>query len=387
MKKIEISLLDYLDVESNIEEKYQNIKNDFIDMKIQDDKYKLKLFLYLLAQISNYHYRCANFFDKIEKIILYFKGEIKKYYSNSELFHIFNKSKRILLFLFEENLIIFNESIAKTFFTEEYFDANYLQYFLPEIKPYINEKWALKYAYNEKYSNILKEETPTNFYENRKISENDELICKIIRKDLIEDFIIYVNKNQYSLNSTINPSIYETNLFLTAKKIIKLVDYTVFYGSNQIFNYLTKNGAQLNQGLLKYAIHGQNAEIFHILEEIFQEEIKQTNKNLTYYPKGNLKCDLYKLAIKCHHNDFANYIYDNYLLESEFNTDDFSICCIQYYNFIQITNDIINESSFYYICKYDNYILANILLKEINVDINKKTIFQTIFNTIQTLWI
>ena len=59
----------------------------------------------------------------------------------------------------------------------------------------------------------------SDFYENGKIGENDYESGKVIQRDLIEEFIIYVNKNCYSVNSTIKSSIYETNKFFYSNEV------------------------------------------------------------------------------------------------------------------------------------------------------------------------
>lgn len=64
-----------------------------------------------------------------------------------------------------------------------------------------------------------KQDTITTFY--------DEIL-KIIQKDLIDEFIIYVNKNFYPIKSTIGPSIYETNNFLLKNEDVTLIEYEVF---------------------------------------------------------------------------------------------------------------------------------------------------------------
>ena len=117
--------------------------------------------------------------------------------------------------------------VKKIIKNEKYLNAKYPQYFQPEIQPFLNEEWFPKYETNKLVAD-LKKELPSDFYENRKIGENDYGICKLIQKDLIEEFIIYANKNCYSVNSTINPSIYETNNFLFKYKI-KLIEYAAFF--------------------------------------------------------------------------------------------------------------------------------------------------------------
>ena len=64
-------------------------------------------------------------------------------------------------------------------------------------------------------------------------------ICELIRNDDIKEFIIYFNLNQFSLNMTIEPSIYETNSFLCEKNP-SLIEYSTFFGSIQILSFYFK---------------------------------------------------------------------------------------------------------------------------------------------------
>lgn len=68
MKNIQINLLDFLDHEDDIEEKYQNLIHIFNEIKIHDDNYKIKSLFYLILKIANNHHRESDFFAKIEKI-------------------------------------------------------------------------------------------------------------------------------------------------------------------------------------------------------------------------------------------------------------------------------------------------------------------------------
>ena len=269
MGKIQTNLLEYLDHGDNIEKKFQELINIFDDFKIHDNQFKIKPLLYLILHISNNHHRESEFFLKIEKILQLFKDDIKKYFSNKELFCIFKSNKRLLLYLLEENMMVMDEYIVKRLTkNDKYIKAKYPQYFQPEIQPFINKKWFPKYETNEeeeKNERIedLKKELPSDFYEKRKIGENDAEICKIIQNDLIEEFIIYINKNCYPIKSTINPSIYETNNFLLKQKEISLIEYASFYGSNQIFNYLRQNGAELKSSLWIYAVFLKKIKFYH----------------------------------------------------------------------------------------------------------------------------
>lgn len=217
MRNIQEKLLTYIEDESNDEKNYCELNNNFDEIKIREDQHRLMSFLHLLTKISNNHHRGSNFFIKIDRILQNFQDDMKKYYSNSEIFNIFKSNKRILLFLIEQRILIIDEYFVKTITNGKYINAKYPQYFSPEIKPFLNEKWFPKSDpdYNQnKWIEEINKELPDNFYENRKIGENDRFICKLIQKDSVEEFITYVNKTNYSLNSEIYSSIFETNYLL-----------------------------------------------------------------------------------------------------------------------------------------------------------------------------
>ena len=140
MTKIQRNLLDFIDNDDNIEENFQNLKTLFDDQKIQEDQNDLLLLLSLITDIANNHHRVPNFYEKIDKILLYLKNTIQKYYSNFEIFDIFKSNKRILLFFIEEKILIIDQSITNKITTEKFIKANYPLYFSPEIKLFVNEK-------------------------------------------------------------------------------------------------------------------------------------------------------------------------------------------------------------------------------------------------------
>ena len=372
MKTIQNFFLNYINNEANVEENYQNLIQILDDIKIYENQHKVKSLFYLTIKISNNHYRGSDFFNKIEKILLLFKDKMKKYFSNSELFHIFKSNKRLLLFLFEENIMVMDEFIVKNIINNrKYIKYKYPQFFQPEIQPFIHEEWFQKYEAKEDDDEIeeiklveeLKKELPNNFHEKRKIGENDDYICFLIQKDSIEDFITSINKNPFSVNSTINSSIYETNNYLLKKQSsTSLIEYAAFYGSIQIFNYLRLNNVTLRQSLWLYTIHGKNAELIHLLE---QDGIKPVD--LTYK-----KC--VKESLKCHCNDIVNYFKDNFLKDAESNSQNILDRSLKYYNFQFISN--IDKSSFYSLCHYDYYTFVDILLKKKVININETQILK-----------
>ena len=149
------------------------------------------------------------------------------------------------------------------------------------------------------------------FTECRIKGQNASYICELIRQDSVEEFITYVNKNNISLSSVINESIFETNSFLINKNP-QLIEYAAFFGSIQIFQYIKINCPKLLNGdLWLYGIHSNNAEMIHILEE---NQI---------FPKDRSYEECMIESIKCHHNEIVNYIRDMLYDKSKSNEDKF----------------------------------------------------------------
>ena len=89
-------------------------------------------------------------------------------------------------------------------------------------------------------------------------------------------------------------------------------------------------------------------------------------------------------AIKCHHNDVANYFFDNFTdqdrerkeVEDNFGNNMLSYS-YHYYNFNFLSNFVDNKFIFYYACKY-NYVRLYEILLETKPDINiNDTVIQT----------
>ncbi|KAK8889215.1 hypothetical protein M9Y10_033961 [Tritrichomonas musculus] len=116
-----------------------------------------------------------------------------------------------------------------------------------------------------------------------------------------------------SLKGDINTSIYDTNTFLLGKNIT-LIQYAAFFGATQIFKYLFMNGAELRVSLWNFAVHSDNSEIIHFIEEN-KDKIKEKSFfsiQVAQITQNNY-IDFLKESIKCHHNDVANYILNNFL--------------------------------------------------------------------------
>ena len=362
---IQENLLKLLDDERNDEEKYDDLCQILEDIKIRDNCHELRLFLRFISKISDNYHRNPTFFMKIDRILGLFKDEIKQYYSNTEIFNIFKKNKRILLFLLEEKIMFIDEYILKIMTSMKYKNEKYPQYFAPEIKSIVNEKYQNNNDFDKKLLvEWANKELPENFNVLRKEGENKNFICKLIRNDSVVDFIAYLNKNNISPNSKIKESKYETNYFLLKKQkdlSIKLIEYAAFFGSIQIFNYLKYQGVQLNPSLLLFAIHSKNSELIHIIEE--------NNGN-----SNNFYLQSYIESIKCHHNEIANYLYNNYLQNEADISNKIFIQSLKSYNFGLLQTNLINELLFGQLCKFDYYSIVTYFLKINNDIINIKTI-------------
>ena len=215
MRSIQDLILEYLD---NEEENNQNFSDLVALLTHQEnitDVKDLKPILFLISKITKNHHRSSFFFEKIKKIINFLKNPIKQLFSNSDIFNIFKKNRRILLLLIELEIIKVDSAFSKKL-------QNYGDYFYPEIKDYIKEEET--------------KELPEQFEEKRRIGENDSYLCDLIRNDKIEDFIAYYNRSrdQISLTMTIAPSIFETNQFLLKNQNPTLIEYFLapfkFYG-------------------------------------------------------------------------------------------------------------------------------------------------------------
>ena len=72
MRRIQISILDFLDNEFDVEENFQNLNSLFDDIEIHKNLHELKSLLYLISNISNNAHRSISFINKIERILQLF---------------------------------------------------------------------------------------------------------------------------------------------------------------------------------------------------------------------------------------------------------------------------------------------------------------------------
>lgn len=212
-KKILQIINDETDLQANIQDFYQILQNQHIFENCNE----FKIILTLILKIFNNHRRTPTFFNKFEQILLKIKNEIKQSLLNSEIFQIFSNNKRLLLFLFKENIIIPDDSIYQILSEKKFRRKNYLIYLFNEFKLFFDDELLSQTKEKIKVSlnlDVDDEIFYQKFEKCRIEGENNGLICEHIRNDSIEEFIINHEKTNFSLSSTVNSSIFETNTFL-----------------------------------------------------------------------------------------------------------------------------------------------------------------------------
>ena len=323
--------------------------------EILTNKEKILTIFQLISLIAENHQRDSDFFNKIETIFQYLLQNKQVQICDSELFNIFYDNKRILFLLFEKGIIQPNQLFINNIIKKKYRNnIQYIHYFYPILKPFI-DKSTQKQIENE-ISKIYHDPVET-LKEKCQIGENELYICSLIRQDLVEEFISYINRANISLLTTIKPSIFETNRFLYDKEVT-LIEYAAFFGSIQIFQYLKYNNVPLTSSLWLFAIHSNSAEMIHLLEE---NDIKPTDKTFKQC------CEE---AIKCHHNDIAIYIKENLLqAKDKFKelNDIFAQCILSSYNYYFLPDDISTIISRYRFEKGFNISIFNCCLTSITI--------------------
>lgn len=105
-----------------------------------------------------------------------------------------------------------------------------------------------------------------------------------------------------------------------------------------IFKYLYYNKVTVEPEIWLHTIHCDNPELIDFLKE----------KNISLPDESYNKC--FEEAIKCHHNETANYILNNYIKETLVHPYGF-----HYHNYSFFPNQANSFSTFLYACYY-NYV-------------------------------
>ena len=377
-KKLYAAILEFLE---NSGENFDDTVNEecferfspYLKQQDKDGTFEnVEDFLRIIKNINDEHHRHINFITRTKQLLLHYKHQIKQTLSNDEIFNIFKGNKLLVHFLLTKGIIKMTDKICEYMMNK--YEPNgyrYCHFFYPELEQFLGEE-KMKSVKNEllnESSNIF-----DSYDMKREEGENDSQICSMIRNDSVREFVSYLTRSNCSLSRQITPSIFETNSFLLEGKDTTLIEYSAFFGSIKIFRYLMKKGVKLTASLWLYAIHSKNAALIHILETKNVCPPKLDNKNeedLIEY----LRCLIE--SIKCHHNDFADYIQNNFLFQEEKDPkrNETIICnCIKYHNYYYFEPETIKEHGFFSLSLYKYNELFNLLLKEKEEEIKIKII-------------
>lgn len=131
-------LLEFIEDESeegNFRKFFENIQNTFSIFNEEENTDELKSLLHLIVKIANNHHRIISFDKKIEQILTYFSSNIRQIFSNIEIYRFFKSNKRILLFLFQNEIITINDEIIDLIVN----DTRQRHFFYPEIRSHLSE--------------------------------------------------------------------------------------------------------------------------------------------------------------------------------------------------------------------------------------------------------
>lgn len=232
-KEIHNSILNFID---NQNSDFQNLIDFFNKQNISQNRSDLIRLLQIILFLYKNHHRKSDFFDKLFEIISYLSEGIKAILSPEELFDFFKDCPQILVFLLQKKILIPNDSIFSQIFTKsDSFGRRYYITLYPGYKSLLS-KSKLK-TFENKIIKKFDKNILSTIEEKLRLGENDTEICTIIRKDLIQDFVVYMNLTN-SNNSLIKKSLFETNSLLNERKKVTYFEYSAFHGSLKIFQYL-----------------------------------------------------------------------------------------------------------------------------------------------------
>lgn len=347
----------------------------------------IEQFLIFLSKILDNHHRNSGFIDRIGKILLYLKDTIKQTLSNLRIHEMFEGSFLFLLLLLENEIVKFDEQIINLY---ENFSEQKKFYFYPEIKNMISD------ADRENIEGKLLQYDLfifISFSEKRRAGENDDRLCSIIREDSLDDFLSYITEEKVPLNSEIKYSIFETNRLLIEIKKVTLIEYTAFFGAVQIFHYLRTHEIELSPHIWKFAVHSKSLEIIHFLienkiEPDFEpKDDEYSSFDLFSHLSVDERRDLFfqeilEEAIKCHHNEVANYIIINIIQrdiekfnDEKYFNDNVLSYAFHYHNYLYFPENLDEiDFIFLYACKFGYFQIVDLLLNTGKININKQII-------------
>ncbi|OHT13428.1 hypothetical protein TRFO_16413 [Tritrichomonas foetus] len=319
LQKMLISILEC--EESQISCEMEKLRRFMKECSITNNFSLYEGFLRIFVHVSIYFFTSKNdsryhrFYIILDELLSNFS--LRNVFNRSTLFFIFKKNKHFILFLYDKGIIDLSMIKAEisSFFRSRHV-SHFFPFFIPEIReeyPEFFEKYVYTRHISQKEIDLhyissgdIENNLETNVFPNsqkiekklrrktdirNEIHSNEE-ITQIIREDNLDKFINLVScQENFDINMNIKNSFLENNDDIWGDNIpchidrVNLLDYTLAFGSINIFRYLWLNKANYLQNSLDYAIIGGNFEIIHILEEEshFQFSIDNYIKSLQYH--------------------------------------------------------------------------------------------------------
>lgn len=242
-------------------------------------------------------------FDYINLFIEIAKNPKNTFTSDDYIFNLTNKF--FIYQLYKAGLIN-----IKSIYEESSRSNEFLLYFYPEIKEYYPNSPLFKeidfsdvqQAINSsgyQYDAEDKQSYLNKFIELRSKGKNPDIIALSIRDDDIEQFQQLLYQTNTSINSVIQPSIFERFIFINQNSYdIKpsLIEYAAFFGSLKCFKFLYQKQQDLPQTTAIFAVAGGNYEIIHLCE---QRQIEFNDESLM-------------ISIRFFHSELTEYLEENF---------------------------------------------------------------------------
>lgn len=343
----------------DIDEHFQKIINFNQKFDIPKNINFFKRFVLLIANISNNIHRESHTMKRIFRILKYYQDQIQQNFSNMFILDIFKENPLVLLFLYENKVFQFNSELYdKICHTQPHLCS----FFYPELKT-INTNDKNKRRMFKYFTKDIK--IDQDFENKRHAGENDSYLCSLIRKDSIKEFTYFINKYNLSVFRYVEESIFETNSYLIENHPT-IIEYAAFFGAVKIINFLHyKENHLLTSSIWFFAIHSRNSKLIHFFEnQIFDV----SDENFV---------DFASEAIKCHHNEIADYFIDCKRKENLNETkEDNYASAFCYHNYNYITYDIVEKDGLFYACRYNYHKLFSLLLKIKEKEIKKKIVLK-----------
>ena len=93
------SFIDFLENSEGEMNENKHISSIMENQEIEADHDEMNQFLQMIRNIGDNHHHNRNFITKLNQILYHYKDQIKQSLSNIEIYHIFENSKLLLLFL------------------------------------------------------------------------------------------------------------------------------------------------------------------------------------------------------------------------------------------------------------------------------------------------